>query len=245
MAATSVPADSPADPAGELAGGLPALNGVLRELAAATGGSGRLIFPSSGGSVYGDLSGPADEATPPAPRSAYALGKVMAEELVRFWSRTSGLGHDILRFSNVYGSGAHRTRPQGVIDVFLDDALADRPSHVWGSLEIERDFLFVDDAADAVLRVTQAAPSNRCFNVGQGETRSLRELLAIITEVTEGRHRWLQAGDHAPGVRRSAMRADAFSTAYGWAPRWTLEAGVRETWKRKLAMAAAAAARGS
>lgn len=236
MAASSVPADSPGDPRGEFSRTLPALNGVLSALAEK---GGRIVFPSSGGSVYGERAEPADEGSGLSPRSSYALGKVLAEETVRFYGRVHGVGFDILRFTNVYGSPHPRLRPQGVIDVFLDDALAGRPSTVWGSLQVERDFLFVDDAAEAVVAVLARPASHAVYNVGAGRTRSLDEVLQAISAATGGRHVWTRRGDHDAGVARSAVNVDRFVADHRWRPAWDLEAGVAETWARKQAAQAA------
>ena len=235
LAATSVPADSPRDPAGEFARGLPALNGVLAALARE--GGGRIVFPSSGGSVYGERAEPAGETAPTAPRSAYALGKLLGEQTIAFWNRTAGVGFDVLRLTNVYGSPTPRARPQGVIDVFLDDALAGRTSRVWGPLAVERDFLFVDDAAEAVVRAALTArSSDGVYNVGFDETHALSEVLALVAEATGGDHRWIAEGGHDAGVNRSAVDAAAFRRDFGWRPQTGLGDGVRETWRRKLAM---------
>lgn len=238
LAATSVPADSPNDPAGEFAVSLPALNGVAATLARTAGANARIVFPSSGGSLYAEQTGAADESAELAPRSAYALGKALAEQTLAFWRRSAGLGFDILRITNAYGSPAPRTRPQGVIDVFLDDALAGRTSYVWGSRDVERDFLFVDDAAAALARVAlNPTASNRVYNLGYGETRSLAQILALVEHVTGGRHQWSAQGGHYAGVVRSAVDASAFRRDFGWAPNWSPEAGIGETWRRKLATA--------
>lgn len=239
LAATSVPADSPRDPAGEFRDTLPVLNGVLARLSEVAGSQGRFIFPSSGGGVYGERDSPADESAPAQPSTAYALGKILGEEVVRFWSRTAGIGFDILRITNVYGSPLPRSRPQGVIDVWLDDALAGRTSRVWGSLAVERDFLFVDDAADAVARVAaNASATDAVYNVAYGDTHSLADVLSETSRVTGGRHRWAAEGGHEAGVARSAVDAGALRRDFGWAPRWSLAEGVQETWRRKTAMQA-------
>jgi UDP-glucose 4-epimerase len=233
FASTTVPATSQHDPGIEYTLTLPALNNVL--MAMERNGVGRIVFPSSGGTVYGPRTTPAVETSPLLPQSGYGLGKVMAEQAVQFFERTAGIRHDILRITNVYGSAVERRSPQGVIDVFLDDAIAGRSSVVWGGLANERDYLFVDDLADAVLALlaVQDRPSG-IYNLGASQTHSLEEVLAIIGATTAGRHQFtVDAAHAASGVSRSAVTCAHLTQAVGWQAKWSLAEGIAETWRRK------------
>jgi UDP-glucose 4-epimerase len=149
-----------------------------------------------------------------------------------------GLTYTILRLSNVYGSAKRRQSPQGVIDVFLDDALHGRSSQIWGSLDIERDYLFVDDMAGAVSAVLDSAVGeNAVFNVGAGRTMALSEVVALIGAVTEGRHRFELDPTKPQGLKRSALDSRRIRSATGWEPAHSPEEGIRRTWRRKLAEA--------
>jgi UDP-glucose 4-epimerase len=235
FASTSVPATSARDPTIEFEQSLVALNNTL--LAMSRAGVGRLLFPSSGGTVYGPVQTLVTEDHPLAPTSGYGLGKVLAEETIRFYARTHGLTHTILRLSNVYGSAKRRQLPQGVIDVFLDDALNGRISQIWGSLAVERDYLFVDDMATAVSAVLRSgAGVSETYNVGAGMSVALSEVVALIGQVTGGRHRFeLDTGKPA-GVLRSAIDNSRLQAATGWRPTHRLAEGIEKTWSRKLAM---------
>jgi UDP-glucose 4-epimerase len=233
FASTSVPATSARDPTIEFEASLVALNNIL--LAMSRAGVKRILFPSSGGTVYGPVTGTATEDWPLAPTSGYGLGKVLAEETIRFFARTHAITYTILRLSNVYGSPKRRQSPQGVIDVFLDDALHGRTSQIWGPLEVERDYVFVDDMAGAVSAVLNSARcENAVFNVGAGRSMALSEIVSLIGTVTQGRHRFELDATKPPGVRRSAIDMSRIKDATGWAPAHTLAEGVAQTWRRKL-----------
>ena len=234
FASSSVPATSSRDPTIEFEASLVCLNNTL--LAMSRAGVRRIVFPSSGGTVYGPVQAEAKEDRALAPTSGYGLGKVLAEETIRFYARAHGLNYTILRLTNVYGSAKRRQTPQGVIDVFLDDALHGRISHIWGSLEIERDYLFVDDMASAVSAVLRsAAQGDDTFNVGAGRSMALSEVVSLIEKVTEGRHRYELDCTKPSGVKRSAIDSGRIRRATGWAPAHSLSEGIELTWRRKLA----------
>ena len=233
FASTSVPATSARDPTIEFETSLVTLNNTL--LAMTRTGVRRLLFPSSGGTVYGPVHTVVTEDQVLAPTSGYGLGKVLAEETIRFYARTHGLTYTILRLTNVYGSAKRRLSPQGVIDVFLDDALHGRISQIWGSLEIERDYLFVDDMAGAVSAVLRdGAGEGDIFNVGAGASVALSEVVSLIGTVTEGRHRFELDASKPLGVKRSAIDSSRILEATGWSPAHTLAEGIAEAWRRKL-----------
>ena len=122
----------------------------------------RLIFPSSGGAIYG--AGRREELTeesPTAPEGAYGLGKLLAEEMIRFRARRSEASHLILRASNVYGRPRRRAEPQGVCDIFLDRAARGEAIEIWGDGSQIRDYLFIDDFVRAVRGAAPVAGERR------------------------------------------------------------------------------------
>ena len=236
FASSSVPATSSRDPTIEFQASLIGLNNTL--LAMSRAGVKRLVFPSSGGTVYGSVQTDVSEDQPLSPTSGYGLGKVLAEETIKFYARAHGLDYTILRLTNVFGSAKQRRSPQGVIDVFLDDALNGRTSQIWGSLEVERDYLFVDDMAGAVFAALGSdAAVGAVFNVGASRSVKLSEIVEQIQIVTEGRHRFELDASKPSGILRSAVDCRLIERSTGWTPSFTLAEGLHETWRRKLAQA--------
>ncbi|WP_433766617.1 NAD-dependent epimerase/dehydratase family protein [Pseudomonas putida] len=237
FAGTSVPATSGNDPAIEFRDSLPPLSNVLNALVHHNPVA-RFVFPSTGGAIYGTCESAPRESTPVQPLSAYALGKVLAEQTIRFYNDVFKIRSDILRISNVYGNARPRLVPQGVIDHFLDDAIRGVVSQVWGSLDVQRDYIFVDDIVRAVLALlTEDERPSSIFNVGQSESHSLREVLTIIELITEGRHRYEFTENCYQGVARSSIDCSLLRETVGWAPRVTLEEGIAMTYQRKIAWA--------
>jgi Nucleoside-diphosphate-sugar epimerases len=236
FAGTSVPATSGDNPAIEFEASLPPLTNILNALVRHNP-QARFFFPSTGGAIYGSCDNAPNESSQTHPLSAYALGKALAEKTVQFYNDVFNIRSDILRISNAYGNARQRKVPQGVIDHFLDDAIRGVTSQVWGSLEVQRDYIFVDDVARAVLNLLKASrrPSS-IFNVGQSESHSLRQVLSLIDQVTEGRHRYEMVKDQYSGVARSSIDCSLLTRAVGWRPSVSLEEGIALAWQRKNAL---------
>jgi UDP-glucose 4-epimerase len=233
FASMSVPAVSANDPSIDFAASLPPVVHVLNAMVSHAGDA-RFLFPSSGGAIYGSCARAACEQTPVRPLSAYALGKAVVEQTLRFYDDVFKLRSDVLRISNVYGSAVPRKTPQGVIDRFLDDAIGDRVSQVWGSVDIERDYVFVDDVVSAVLAVlAKPQKESSVLNVGNSQSHSLERVLEIIARVTNGQHRFEVVPNQYQGVRRSLLDCGLIGQLLGWKPSVTLEEGIARAWARK------------
>lgn len=233
--AATVPATSSIDPKTEFDVTLPSLNKLLRSLVEVSPDA-RLVFPSSGGTVYGDRSTPAVEDSALLPSSGYALGKCMSEELIAFYSRTRGLRADVVRITNVYGSPRPRTTRQGLIDTFLDDAANGRVSQVWGNVSASRDYIFIDDLVIAILRLLSIGLPSRLhtFNIGSSTSSTILDVLNAIRDATSGVHSYVVATDGFPGINDSRVDSSRFRAATGWEATTDLHIGVQKTWQRKL-----------
>lgn len=229
----SVPNTSPTNLQGEISTTFQATNLLLSAMVKS--GTKTLVFPSSGGTIYGDSGDrAASEDDPPAPLNSHGLGKLICEDMIHFYSRVHGLKHLILRISNPYGTARIRRRSQGVIDVFLEQIQAGQPLSIWGSLEVVRDYVFIDDLTDAFLKLLREDFSeSQTLNVGSGNGTSLREALKVIAEVTGASPTLQFADDKFAGVTHSVLNTGRLRHLIDWAPRYGIEEGIRETWRRK------------
>lgn len=229
----SVPTTSPNLPEAELATTVQATNLVLSAMIKC--GAQRLVFPSSGGTIYGEVGNrPATEKDPAAPLLSYGLGKLISEEMIHFYSRMYGLSYLILRISNAYGAARIRRVSQGVIDVFLEQVYAGQPLHVWGKLDTVRDYIFIDDLMDAFLKLLQTDHERSdTINVGSGTGSSLRQVLEAIEEVTGHAPTIHRAEEGAAGLAYNVLNNENLRSLIDWNPQFDLRAGIRETWNRK------------
>lgn len=191
----------------------------------------RLVFCSSGGTVYRDTHVPHVEDEPLEPATPYGWGKTAAEGLLLAAARAGSFSPSILRCANVYGP-RQVVRRQGLIMLLLRDLLEGRTSELWGDGLETRDYVFVDDVADLVeLVLSDGADPSGVFNVGAGVAHSIRDVVEAV-EAATGRTpsvRW------APELR-SAVRSNVLDCAraqrrFGWRATTPLVEGIRRTFE--------------
>ncbi len=188
--------------------------------------------------VYGDLESADDpflETTPYAPSSPYAASKAASDHLVRAWHRTYGLPILITNCSNNYGP---RQFPEKLIPHMIFNALSGKSLPVYGDGSQIRDWLHVEDHADALLSVFQKGTPGETYNVGGDNQVQNIEVVKIICRLLEqlapssgARYEDLiQFVADRPGHdRRYAIDASKIQTELGWAPAHTFDTGMEET----------------
>jgi dTDP-glucose 4,6-dehydratase len=214
------------------------LQEALRYWRGALGGGGEFRFVHvSTDEVFGSLgpTGYFTEATPYAPNSPYSASKAASDHLVRAWHHTYGLPTVTTNCSNNYGPYQF---PEKLIPLVIHRALAGEPLPVYGRGENVRDWLYVDDHADALLAAFGRGRPGETYNVGgHNEQRNLdvvRALCALLDELAPD-----PAGPYArlitfvtdrPGHdARYAIDASKTARELGWTPRETFESGLRKT----------------
>ncbi len=186
--------------------------------------------------VYGSLGteGYFTEDTPYAPNSPYSASKAASDHLVRAWSETYGLPVLITNCSNNYG---HHHFPEKLIPVVILNALAGKPIPVYGTGENVRDWLYVDDHADALLTVLTKGAPGRTYNIGgNAEARNIdlvRQICTLLDELHPTDHPYadlITFVEDRPGHdARYAIDASRIREELGWRPSVTLEEGLRRT----------------
>lgn len=188
--------------------------------------------------VFGSLGadGSFSEASPYNPTSPYAATKAAADHLARAWHRTYGFPAVITNCSNNYGPYQF---PDKLIPLTLINALEGRPLPLYGRGEQLRDWLFVDDHADALLKVLERGAIGETYLVGTMDTRTNREVVEALCTLLDdmaprpggGRHAELiQEVTDRPGHDvRYAVDASKTRQAIGWQPTVTFADGLRAT----------------
>ncbi|MFD1811403.1 NAD-dependent epimerase/dehydratase family protein [Rhodococcus gannanensis] len=205
--------------------------GTIRVATAAVGaGARKLVFTSSGGSIYGtpeDL--PVSESAPVRPLSPYAVGKVAGENYLESFRVLHGLDCSHIAPANVYGPRQDPHGEAGVVAIFAREMLAGRPTTLFGDGGNTRDYVFVDDVVSAFVAASGPLGSGLRFNIGTGTETSdleLNRLVAAATGATTEPH-WKPA---RPGdVRRSALDAGLARRVLDWQPRVGLDEGISRT----------------
>lgn len=143
----------------------------------------RLIYISSGGTVYGvPLYNPITEEHPTEPMCSYGITKLAVEKYTAMYAKLNGVEYRICRPANVYGEGQRLNIGQGVIGVFLERALKGKPIEIWGDGTNRRDYLYVKDMINAVMKLVRHEEQERVFNISTGIGYSLNDIVRIIRE---------------------------------------------------------------
>jgi len=209
------------------------LVGTLHMLEAARkAGVRKVLFASSGGTVYGiPREVPITESHPTDPVCAYGVSKLAIEKYLHLYHTLHGLDYCALRIGNPYGEGQRPAASQGAVAVFLNQALNNEVIEIWGDGTVTRDFIYVGDVTSAFLKAMTYSGEHRVFNVGAGEGRSLNQLLGAIESLV-GRpvaRRYLPArGFDVPTNVLDIARARAF---LDWQPETPFHDGLMRTFK--------------
>ncbi|MBB1009617.1 SDR family NAD(P)-dependent oxidoreductase, partial [Dietzia sp. SLG510A3-3B2-2] len=149
----------------------------------------RIVFTSSGGSIYGPVTElPVAETRPVDPLSPYAAGKVAGEIYLEMFSRLYGIEWAGVAPANVYGPRQDPHGEAGVVAIFSQRLLAGQPTRVFGDGGNTRDYVFVDDVVDAFVRAAEVpAAAGLRFNVGTGVETTDRGLHTLVAEAAGAR----------------------------------------------------------
>lgn len=152
--------------------------------AARANGIRRVIFVSSGGTVYGvPKTLPIQELHPTDPICSYGIAKLAIEKYLALYKRLHGLDYCVLRLSNPFGERQRISAAQGAVTAFLHKALHDEAIEIWGDGSVVRDYFYVSDAVSALVKAMTCDEEERIFNIGSGMGLSLNEILAAIEEL--------------------------------------------------------------
>ncbi len=197
---------------------------------ARTNGVRKMVFTSSGGSIYGTPDKlPVSERTKPAPGSPYAAGKAAGELYLNAWQSMYGLDYTSLALANVYGPRQDPHGEAGVVAIFAGAMLRKQPTKVFGDGGNTRDYVFVDDVVQAfVLACEPGTASGRRLNIGTGIQTSDRQLHTLVAKVTGASDDPEFAPARTGDLRAIALDCSA-ARAVGWEPFTSLPDGITAT----------------
>jgi UDP-glucose 4-epimerase len=232
LASSTVPSTSNMDPVADVQTNLVGAINLCTAMIAA--GQRRLVYFSSGGTVYGDpRQQPVPESHPLHPISSYGVVKVAIENYLLMYEQLGNLDPLILRPSNPYGPRQSGAGLQGVIAAFLGRARLGEGVRIWGDGEIVRDYLYIDDLIDFAA-TAGTGNKNGLVNVGSGQGHTLNQIVDLVREATGAALPVEYAPRRAYDVAEIVLDISRARSEFDWHPAMELSAGIQATWQRLL-----------
>ncbi len=188
------------------------------------------------GSLPADPSVQFTEDTPYDPRSPYSASKASSDHLVRAWAETYGLPVVLTNCSNNYGPFHF---PEKLVPVIILNAIAGKPLPIYGDGSNVRDWLYVEDHADALLLVVQKGQLNRSYNIGGENECSNLELVQTLCKILDTKQPKADGGSYSEQITfvtdrpghdaRYAIDPTRIRTELDWRPSVTVEQGLEKT----------------
>ena len=215
---------------------LQAANDFYRSLSTTEKTNFRFLHVSTD-EVFGSLgpTGRFTESTPYAPNSPYAASKAASDHFVRAWHHTYGLPTLITNCSNNYGPYQF---PEKLIPLMTLNAIEGKPLPVYGDGQNVRDWLYVEDHCEAILRVLEAGTPGQTYNIGGNCERSNLEIVHTICDTVQNLlpqlpHRCTNlirfVADRPGHDRRYAIDATRIAAELGWIPNTDFTKGIQQT----------------
>jgi len=189
----------------------------------------KLVFSSSGGTVYGATENlPAVEDLPFSAMSPYGVTKICMEYYLPYYKAEHDLDYTVLRYSNVYGPRQDPHGEAGVVAIFAQAILDGRTPTINGDGLYVRDYVYAGDVARANYLSIEQVDCD-FFNIGTGVQTDVNQLYEMIAKIV-GFDKGANSGPHRPGdLRRNYLDASKAERVLGWEPEVSLEEGLKRT----------------
>jgi len=189
----------------------------------------RVVFASSGGTVYGEpKSRPVTEDEPTKPVSPYGLAKLAVEMYLNLYKRIHNLNYISLRLGNVFGPRQNPKGECGVFSIFTLKMLKNEKPTIYGDGTATRDYVYVDDVVDAFIIATDDRIQSGEFNIGTGIELSTRGVFDIIANITGYKEEPHYTDPKPCEVYQISLDISKAKKILNWQPKTNLEEGVKK-----------------
>ena len=191
----------------------------------------KVIFASSGGTVYGiPETLPILETHPTNPICSYGITKLAIEKYLALFNRLYGLNYTVLRIGNAYGKGQRTDNVQGAVAVFLGKALSNQPINVWGDGSVVRDYLYISDLVNVFLKVIEGETKSNVYNIAGGCPYTLKDVLQVIRDTTGKRLDVKHITGRSLDVPANYLDINRAKNELLWLPEISLSEGINIFW---------------
>jgi UDP-glucose 4-epimerase len=228
LVSTTVPGTADLDPKADIRDNLIGTINLLESMQRV--GLSRILFMSSGGTVYGVPDTiPIPETHALRPINSYGIVKATIEHYLEMYRRTQGLSPIIVRASNPFGPRQTHSGVQGVISTFLRRILERQPLEIWGDGTVVRDYLEVGDLAE-FCAIAGTSDNEGAYNAGSGQGLSVNEIAQAIRTTTGLDLDIIYKPSRPIDVPCSVLDCSRAKRDFGWGCKTDLESGLRSTW---------------
>jgi len=191
----------------------------------------KIIYASSGGTIYGiPKAVPVFEENQTNPICSYGISKLTIEKYLYLFNQLHNLDYVIIRPSNPFGGRQNPFGIQGVIPVFLGKIVRNQSIQIWGTGDIIRDYIYIDDLVNAFYAAIIYNTTFRIFNIGCGQGYSLNDLLSVMKNVTGRDLLVTYTSSRIYDVPKIYLDITRATQELNWRPYTSLEQGIKHTW---------------
>ncbi|MFA6422447.1 MAG: NAD-dependent epimerase/dehydratase family protein [Candidatus Buchananbacteria bacterium] len=188
------------------------------------------VFASSGGTVYGEVAEiPIREESEANPINFHGIMKLMIEKYVKLYGLRHNFNYIIMRPSNLFGRIPEASRIQGAVDIFIKKALANELIEIWGNGEVIRDYIYIDDMVDLMIKIIDSDIKNTTINIGSGTGHSLNTIIKKIKEKLELEIEVKYMPARGFDIACNILDIAKAQNLYNWHPKVNLEMGIEKT----------------
>jgi len=191
----------------------------------------KVIFLSSGGTVYGDID---SESIPESghtyPVSPYGIGKLLIENYLRYYKRRYGLNYVVYRVANPYGPGQNINGKQGVIPIFINKFINHDSIDIFGDGGMTRDYIYIDDLVHMIAGSYDKINKNEVYNIGSGKGHTIIDIIQSIENCADYTVQKNYKDAPATYVQSSVLNMALFKKEFNITPKVELKEGIRRTW---------------
>lgn len=189
----------------------------------------KIIFSSSGGTIYGDAKIiPTPEDSPEIPESPYGAAKLSVEKYLNYYSKFFNLDFVVLRLANVYGPRQNPKGEAGVVAIFVDKMLSGKEVVINGSGLQTRDYVYIKDVVSAFILAMEKNETG-IFNVGTAIETDVNFIFSEIRKLTGSNCNKNHGQENIGELQRSCLDFLKIKESFGWQVKYDFKTGLAET----------------
>lgn len=193
----------------------------------------KLIFISSGGTIYGENSKKNTESSPTNPICNYGISKLLIEKYLFLYNHFYGLNYSIIRLSNPYSETIYHGKKQGVVPIIIEKIINNEPIEIWGKHQI-RDFIHIDDVIEGIIDIINYDGKERIFNLGSGTGHTVEDIISIASAKLHKTPSIKYGPSRKCDVKHNVLDISLITRETKWQPTLSLEDGIDKVINNKL-----------